>query len=88
MQKMLRKLIELLPVSRRTYTKALEEITKTFKETTKVLDSIATVLEGFDEAEANHCQIEMSIIQQMQKGKLQKSMPTSTKKNNRDAMYQ
>lgn len=81
---MLKKLIEFLPVSRRTYTKALEQITKTFKETTKTLDNITTVLEGFDEAEANHCQIEMSIIQQLQKNKTKKP---ATKRSNGDMAF-
>jgi len=85
---MLKKLIEFLPVSRRKYEKALKEITKTFEETTKTLDSITTVLQGFDEAEANHCQIEMTIIQQLQKDKMQKSTPTTTKKLGKDVSIQ
>jgi len=52
MKKMLKKLIELLPVSRRKYL--------------EVILNITTVLDGLVEAEANHCQIETNIIQQLQ----------------------
>lgn len=69
---MLKKLIELLPISRRKYTEGLIEVAK--------------VLDGLVEAEANHCQIEMNIIQQLQaqnkKGK------TATKKSNGDMAFQ
>lgn len=84
---MLRKLIELLPVSRRTYNKALEKITESFKETTKTLAAMTIVLEGFEEADANHCQIEMSIMQQLQKSELRKSTPASTTKNGSDPAF-
>lgn len=50
---MLNKLIELLPISRRKQAELLVEITK--------------VLNGLVEAEANHCQIETNIIQQIQR---------------------
>lgn len=50
---MLRKLINLLPVSRGQYTKTLMELT--------------TIIQGLIEAESNHCQIETNIIQQLQK---------------------
>ncbi len=45
---MLKRLISLLPVSRRKF------------------DALVIVLDGIVESEANHCQIEMNIIQQMQ----------------------
>ena len=67
---MLRKLIELLPVSRRKYAEALEAITK--------------VIDGLVEADANHCQLEMSIMQQLQKNEMAK--PT-TKKSNHDPAF-
>jgi len=67
---MLRKLIELLPVSRREYTKLLKEVVK--------------VIDGLVEAEANHCQIEMSIIRELQKKKTMKSKP---KKVNGDVAF-
>lgn len=69
---MLRKLIELLPVSRRKYTEGLEQVAK--------------VIEGLVEAEANHCQIEMSIIQQLQKDKIAKP-PFTNKKSNHDPAF-
>jgi len=66
---MLKKLLEFLPVSRQKYTKGLQEVSK--------------VIEGLIEAEANHCQIEVSIIQQLQKNKVQKT----TKKTNNDPAF-
>jgi len=66
MQKVLKRLIELLPVSRRKYIESFEQVAK--------------VIEGLVEAEANHCQIEMSIIQQLQAKKTEK--PTNKKSNN------
>ena len=52
MRKMLRKLIKLLPVSRGRYLKTLKDLN--------------TVIDGLLEADANHCQIETNIIQQLQ----------------------
>ena len=69
---MLKRLIELLPVSRRKYTEGLEQVAK--------------VIEGLIEAEANHCQIEMSIIQQLQKDKIAKP-PSTNKKSNHDPAF-
>jgi len=71
---MLRKLIELLPVSRREYTKALAEIGK--------------IIGGLVEAEANHCQIEMSIIQQLQKDRMVKPSTKKSTTNGKDPAFQ
>ena len=71
---MLRKLIELLPISRRTYFKTLE--------------NIMIVLDGLIEAESNHCQIEMSVIQQLQKDKMAKPTTTKSTTNGKDPAFQ
>lgn len=78
---MIKKLIELLPVSRRKYTRAIEDI--------------MLVLDGLVEAEANHAQIETNLVQQLQaivlqlpqkgKAKTQKSEGT---KNGSDPAFQ
>jgi len=51
MLRKLKNLFEFLPVSRRAYTKTIVAFTR--------------VIGGLIEAEANHCQIETSIIQQL-----------------------
>lgn len=73
MQKMLKKLIELLPVSRRKLRKAVEATT--------------IVLDGLIESDANHCQIEMSIIQQLHKNTTAKSSPAAKEKSNHDPAF-
>lgn len=80
---MLKRLIKYLPVSRQKYREAVEQYTETIKQ-------LNIVIEGFTEAEANHCQIEMGILQRLQKdtGKPTKTAPLATKKNGRDEMYQ
>ena len=71
---MLKKLIELLPVSRRKYEEAIEAMT--------------TVIDGLVEAEANHCQIETSIIQLLQKDKMVKPEDRKSTKNGKDPAFQ
>ena len=73
MQKMLRKLIELLPISRRTHAKNIKNTLE--------------VLAGLIEAEANHCQVEMSIIQQLQMNKIKKAGTKTTKNDVNDVSY-
>lgn len=68
---MLKKLIDFLPVSRRKYAEGLAAMTK--------------VIDGLIEAEANHCQIEMRLIQQFQTKKMKKS--AAKKSNNNTNMY-
>ncbi len=51
----LKKLRECLPVSRRKYEKTIQEM--------------YIILNGLSESDANHCQIEVSLIQALQKGK-------------------
>lgn len=78
---MIKKLIELLPVSRRKYTKTIEDI--------------MLVLNGLVEAEANHSQIETNLVQQLQavlpqfprKGKAEAQESKKTK-NGSDPAFQ
>jgi len=72
MRKMLRKLIEYLPISRRKHAKSVEEINK--------------VIAGLVESDANHCQIELSIIQQLEKKPL--TQPSKSTKNDIDPSFQ
>lgn len=75
MLKVLKKLIEFLPVSRRKYM--------------ELLNQICITLNGLVEAEANHCQIETNIIQQLQKQSQQNMVQKpSTKKNGSDPAFQ
>ena len=62
---MLKKLISLLPISRRKHN--------------EVIHNLALVLDGLIEAEANHCQIEMSLIQKLQQGEGQKTTAKKSK---------
>lgn len=70
---MLKKLISYLPVSRKKYAEGL--------------NNIAKVIDGLIEADANHSQIELSIIKQLQINKEVKSEPKSTK-NGKDPAFQ
>ena len=77
MQKMLKKLSEFLPLSRRKHTESLK--------------AIATVLEGLVEAEANHCQIETNLIMQLQaqlNPQKDAAKKPETKKNGSDPAFQ
>jgi len=73
---MLKKLIELLPISRRKHTEYYAEVIK--------------VLQGLAEAEANHSQIETNIIKQLQMPPPQgdKTRQPKSKKNGEDPAFQ
>jgi len=71
---MLKKLIDLLPISRRRYIKDLEKV--------------MIVIDGLTEAEANHCQIEMSLIQQSQVNKIKRPANKKNTTNGRDPAFQ
>lgn len=76
MRRVLKKLIEFLPLSRRKHAESLK--------------AIATVIEGLVEAEANHCQIETNLIMQFQaKSQPQKDtvQKPETKKNGSDPAF-
>jgi len=62
----LRALIDFLPISRRKYAQTLENIT--------------IILNGLIESDANHCQIESSLIKEISKKRAKK--PGKTKNNN------
>lgn len=66
----IRNLLEFLPVSRRKYTQALESIT--------------IIMEGLIESDANHCQIETSLIREIAKNKLSKP---GKEKNHNDVAF-
>lgn len=67
MIKVIKKLTDLLPVSRRKYKEALQNIT--------------TVMNGLIESDANHCQIEVGLVQEMQKNRATNAKkPVSAKK--------
>ena len=53
----------------------------------KTLDALDIVLSGLMEAEANHCQIEMSIIHRMQQEKQSKQGVKETKRNPDDPAF-
>ena len=71
---MLKKLISLLPVSRRKYIKDLEKV--------------MIVINGLMEAEANHCQIEMSLMQQSQVNRMKKEANKKSTTNGTDPSFQ
>ena len=70
---MLKRLINLLPMSRR--------------ELKDVIGNLTIVIEGLVEAEANHCQIEMNIIQKMQQGETRKTPAKGTTKAPNDPAF-
>ena len=66
----LKRLTEYLPVSRRTHNEAIK--------------NIALIVDGLLEADANHSQIEASLIRMTANGKVKKQMK---EKNNNDPAF-
>ncbi len=66
----IRNLLEFLPISRRKYTQAL--------------GNMIIVVNGLIEADANHCQIETSLIQEITKSRSKKP---AKEKNHNDVAF-